>query len=123
MESGGHLGSTADKCLASLNLENVSPKEGVGGSSPSEAAILNTRGTKMRLSPVFPTQREGKVFLREIRRDGSRLRHELVSNLTSGEWFCWLCENDWPESIDPKTLRGQKAWYRKYAEERRGYDD
>ena len=44
MESGGHLGSTADKCLASLNLENVSPKEGVGGSSPSGAAkVLNLK--------------------------------------------------------------------------------
>lgn len=38
VENGGHLGSTADERLASLNLENVSPKEGVGGSIPSEAA-------------------------------------------------------------------------------------
>jgi|GEM_PF-3164020 len=41
VENGGHLGSTADERLASLNLVNVSPKEGVGGSSPSEAANLN----------------------------------------------------------------------------------
>ncbi|ARU41254.1 hypothetical protein CCB80_08940 [Armatimonadetes bacterium Uphvl-Ar1] len=41
VENGGHLGSTADERLASLNLENVSPKEGVGGSIPSGAAILN----------------------------------------------------------------------------------
>jgi hypothetical protein len=31
-----------DVCPGSLNLENVSPKEGVGGSSPSGAANLNS---------------------------------------------------------------------------------
>ena len=40
MENGGRLGSTADERSASLNLENVSPKEGVGGSIPSEAATV-----------------------------------------------------------------------------------
>ena len=41
VENSGQLGSTADELLGSLNLENVSPKEGVGGSSPSGAANLN----------------------------------------------------------------------------------
>jgi len=82
--------------------------------------LEDARGAKKRLSRVFATQREGKDFLREIRRDGSRLRHELVSNLTFGEWFNWLCENDWPESIDPKTLRDRKARFKKYAVERWG---
>ena len=41
MESSGLLGSMADEHIASLNLENVSPKEGVGGSIPSGAANLN----------------------------------------------------------------------------------
>lgn len=82
--------------------------------------LEDARGAKKRLSRVFPTQREGKEFLREIRRDGSRLRHELVSNLTFGEWFDWLCENDWPESIDSKTLRDRRARFNKYAEERWG---
>ena len=41
MEDDGRLGSTADEPSASLNLENVSPKEGVGGSIPSGAANLN----------------------------------------------------------------------------------
>lgn len=48
VENGGHLGSTADERLASLNLVNVSPKEGVGGSIPSGAA----RGWVAKLSRI-----------------------------------------------------------------------
>ena len=45
VENGGQLGSTTDERLASLNLENVSPKEGVGGSSPSGAASATQHGS------------------------------------------------------------------------------
>lgn len=42
VQNVGHVGSTVDKRSASLNLENVSPMEGVGGSIHSGAAtILN----------------------------------------------------------------------------------
>jgi hypothetical protein len=40
VENGGHLGSTADERLASLNLENVSTREGVTNSA-NERAILH----------------------------------------------------------------------------------
>jgi len=44
VENCGHLGSTTDERPSSLNLINVSPKESVGGSSPSGAAtILNLK--------------------------------------------------------------------------------
>ncbi|CAN5599093.1 hypothetical protein BH11ARM2_BH11ARM2_28790 [soil metagenome] len=59
---------------------------------------------KSRLSRIFPTKTDGKAFLHGLRR-GARIevaRKERV--LTLGAWFDWLAQNDWPESLDEKTV-------------------
>lgn len=75
-------------------------------------------GTEKRISRVFPTQREGKDFLKSLRDENNPLVHQITTELTFGEWIEWLFKNDWSESLDPKTLRDRKARYEKYAKAR-----
>ena len=72
-------------------------------------------GVKKRLSKIFPTQKEGKDFLKTLRKTDDRIAYQAAKEMTFGEWFDWLAENDWPESIDSKTLRDRVSRYKKYA--------
>lgn len=77
--------------------------------------LEDTTGVKKRISRVFPTQREGKDFLRSLKRSDEVAAIHKVQPMTFGEWFVWLAENDWKDSLDPKTLRDRVSRYKKYA--------
>lgn len=77
--------------------------------------LEDTTGVKKRISRVFPTQREGKDFLRSLKRSDEVAAIHKVQPMTFGEWFMWLAENDWKDSLDPKTLRDRVSRYKKYA--------
>jgi integrase len=77
--------------------------------------LEDTTGVKKRISRVFPTQREGKDFLRSLKRSDEVAAIHKVQAMTFGEWFMWLSENDWKDSLDPKTLRDRVSRYKKYA--------
>lgn len=77
--------------------------------------LEDSTGVKKRISRVFPTQREGKDFLRSLKRSDEVAAIHKVQAMTFGEWFMWLSENDWKDSLDPKTLRDRVSRYRKYA--------
>jgi integrase len=80
--------------------------------------LEDTDGTKKRISRVFPSQKEGKDFLRTLKRSDEVAAIHKVKELTFGEWFMWLAENDWPETLDPKTIRDRVARYKKFASDR-----
>lgn len=74
-------------------------------------------GPKRRLSRVFQTKTEAKSFLQDVRR-GKRIEAVRRSReLTLSEWFNWLVENDWPESLANATIGYRKGRFRKYVEE------
>lgn len=82
--------------------------------------LPDTDGTKKRISRVFGTQKEAKDFLRTIKRSDEVAAIHKVKEMTFGTWFMWLAENDWPGTLDPKTIRDRVARYKKYAEDRWG---
>lgn len=75
----------------------------------------DAKGVKKRLSRLFPTQREGKDFLRALRRNEGQVAAQVAKEMTFGEWFTWLAENEWPDTLDPKTIRDRQSRYKKYA--------
>lgn len=77
--------------------------------------LEDTTGVKKRISRVFPTQREGKDFLRSLKRSDEVAAIHKVQAMTFGEWFLWLSENDWKDSLDPKTWRDRVSRYKRYA--------
>lgn len=85
-----------------------------------QVIVQDARGAKRRLSRIFATQREGKDFLRSLQRDSERAAIAASREMTLSEWFHWLAENDWPESLSTVTIRGRLARFGKYAEERWG---
>ena len=78
-------------------------------------------GRKNRISRIFPTKSEAKEFLRDLRRgvtvDVAR-RNEV---LTLGGWFDWLAANDWPESLDPKTIAYRQGRFNKHVRRQLGH--
>jgi integrase len=78
-------------------------------------------GRKTRLSRIFPTKTEAKAFLQQVRR-GERIE-EVTRNreLTFGEWFEWLAENDWPETLASVTVAQRRSRFRKYVEAHFGH--
>lgn len=76
--------------------------------------IETATGQKQRLSRVFKTKAEGKDFLRSLQR-GTKIEIARQSReLTLEEWFSWLAENDWPESLASVTIEQRKRRFRKY---------
>ena len=80
--------------------------------------LEDTSGLKKRLSRVFPTQKEGKDFLRSLKRAEDSVAIHIAKEMTFGEWFMWLAEHEWAEALDPKTLRDRVSRYKKYAAKR-----
>jgi hypothetical protein len=80
--------------------------------------LEDTSGIKKRLSRIFPTQKEGKDFLRSLKRAEDSAAIHIAKELTFGEWFMWLAEHEWSDSLDPKTLRDRVSRYKKYAAKR-----
>ncbi len=85
-----------------------------------QVTIQDAQGAKKRLSRLFDTQRDGKAFLRSLERETDRAVLVTTKPMTVGEWFKWLAENDWPESLAPFTIKTRKARFSKYAEARWG---
>jgi len=61
-------------------------------------------GRTSRVSRVFPTKTQGKDFLRDLRHGAKVEETRKGRDLTLGDWFDWLVLNDWPESLDEKTI-------------------
>ena len=59
---------------------------------------------KTRVSRVFPTKTEAKDFLKTLRHGARVEAAKSKRGLTLGEWIDWLAENDWPETLDEKTI-------------------
>jgi len=71
-------------------------------------------GVKRRLSKLFRTKTEGKHYLQGLRRS-ERVQEVAKSHeLTFGQWFDWLAENDWPETLASVTIAQRRARFRKY---------
>lgn len=71
-------------------------------------------GVRRRLSKLFQTKTEGKKYLQSLRR-GERVQEAAKSyELTFGEWFDWLADNDWPETLASVTIAQRRARFRKY---------
>lgn len=77
-------------------------------------------GAKRRLCRIFKTKTEAKDYLHSLRR-GERIEQARRGReMTLGEWFDWLIENDWPQSIAPVTLGNRQARFRKHVEKHLG---
>lgn len=77
---------------------------------------VDETGRKTRLSRIFPTKSEAKAFLQAVRR-GERIEEvRRERELTLGEWFEWLAENDWPETLASVTVAQRRSRFRKYVE-------
>lgn len=71
-------------------------------------------GRKKRLSRIFPQKTEAKVFLQGLRHGAKVDTARRNRELTLGEWFDWLAENDWPERLDEKTIAFRQGRFDKY---------
>ncbi|MBX7134893.1 MAG: tyrosine-type recombinase/integrase [Fimbriimonadaceae bacterium] len=72
-------------------------------------------GLKSRLSRIFPTKTEAKTFLQSLRRGERAEAARNAREATFGEWFEWLAENDWPQTLAGITIAQRQARFRKYA--------
>lgn len=76
--------------------------------------LMEETGFKRRISRIFPTKTEAKQFLQELRR-GKRTEEVRQSREpTLGEWFEWLAENDWPDTLAGNTIGYRRGRFRKY---------
>ncbi len=69
---------------------------------------------KQRISRVFPTKTDAKDFLKDLRRGSKIESAKEKKELTLGGWFDWLAENDWPESLDEKTINNRQGRFNKH---------
>lgn len=71
-------------------------------------------GRKQRLSRLFPTKAAGKEFLRGLQRGERIAEARSKRELTLADWFDWLAENDWPESLAETTIGGRIGHFNNY---------
>lgn len=71
-------------------------------------------GTKKRLSRLFATKTEGKQFLRSLKRNTPIEEEKSRSEMTLGEWFDWLVDNDWEETLAERTIKGRQQRFNDY---------
>lgn len=72
-------------------------------------------GRKKRLSRLFDKQADGKDFLKGLKREDRVEAAVRSGGLSLGEWFDWLAENDWPESLAERTISDRVNRFKKYA--------
>lgn len=77
-------------------------------------------GRKQRLSRLFDTKTEAKEFLRKLRHGEKIEAARRSRELTLGEWFEWLADNDWPENLAGVTIMQRKRRFAKYVEKHFG---
>ena len=80
-----------------------------------QLTVVDECGLKSRLSRIFRTKTEAKTFLREVRRGVQIQERKKEREVTFGQWFDWLAENDWPESLASVTVAQRRARFNKYA--------
>lgn len=85
-----------------------------------QTLVKDGLGGKKRVSRLFPTQRDGKTFLRSLIKDEDKAVALAIKDVTVAEWFDWLAENDWPETLDEKTIAYRKSRFETYAKSRWG---
>ena len=69
---------------------------------------------KQRISRVFATKTDAKDFLKNLIRGAKIESAKEKKELTLGRWFDWLAENDWPESLDEKTINNRQGRFNKH---------
>lgn len=109
------MSSRADQGEGSCKVINTGK---LAGKWRVQYILLDTDGTKKRISRVFATQKEGKDFLRSLKRSDGVAAIVKAKEKTFGEWFMYLAEHDWPATLDPKTIRDRVSRYKKYAASR-----
>lgn len=75
---------------------------------------MTPTGRKQRLSRLFDTRTDAKDFLRGLHRGAKIEAARQTRELTLGEWFSWLAENDWPENLADVTIMQRKRRFAKY---------
>ncbi len=85
-----------------------------------QIVVQDAKGAKKRLSRIFPSQRDGKDFIRSLQRDSDRASIEATREMTLGQWFRWLVDNEWTEGLDSKTVRSRVVRFEKYVEQEWG---
>lgn len=75
---------------------------------------ITETGRKVRLSRLFKTKSDAKTFLQGTRRGEYQEEVRVRSGPTLAEWFEWLAENDWPETLAEVTITQRRARFRKY---------
>lgn len=73
-------------------------------------------GCKSRLSRIFPTKTEARDFLKKLRRGDRIEQAKRGREMTLGEWFEWLAENDWPETLASRTIGLRRARFKTYVQ-------
>lgn len=112
------MGTRADNRDGSCR-EVVSGKH--AGKWRVQFTAVDELGRKKRLSRIFSQKTEGKTFLQSLRH-GSRVEMSRRNRqLTLAEWFDWLVENDWPESLDEKTIAVRQGRFNKYVRHEIGH--
>lgn len=76
-------------------------------------------GNQTRISRLFSTKTEGKNFLHSLRR-GAKIESRKSQELTLADWFEWLAENDWPETLASVTIAQRRSRFKKYVLKRLG---
>lgn len=66
--------------------------------------VIEGTGFKRRVSRIFPNKTEGKQFLQSVRRGERAAEVRREKEMTLGQWFEWLVENDWSESLAGNTI-------------------
>jgi integrase len=69
---------------------------------------------------LFPTKTDGKAFLQSLRRGANIQAVRSNREVTLSEWFAWLADNDWPDSLAEVTITQRKRRFAKYVEKHFG---
>ncbi len=85
-----------------------------------QVSLKREFGTIRKISRLFPTQHDGKEFLRSLIREDGKAESLAKKELTLSEWFRWLAKNDWPDTLDAKTIHGRLQRFEKFVEVRWG---
>ncbi len=82
--------------------------------------LTEDTGFQRRISRIFATKTEAKQFLQDLRRGKRTEEVHRKSELTLREWFNWLAENDWPETLAGNTIGYRRGRFRKHIEPHMG---
>ena len=77
---------------------------------------IDEAGLKRRLSRIFSDKTGAKAFLQGLRRGERIAIARKEREVTLGEWFEWLAEHDWPETLAEVTIAQRRSRFRKYVD-------